>query len=118
MHGSKEEVLAVRNECLSSNIKENYKSNVLEQNWNNIKPVFPVASGGLQPLMIPELIKIFGNNIILQFGGGIHAHPDGTKAGAKACRQALDAALNNIPLNEALKNNKELKIAAEKWGQR
>ena len=118
MHGSKDEVLAVRDECVLSNVKENYRLNILEQNWHNIKPMFPVASGGLQPLMIQELVKIFGNDIILQFGGGIHAHPQGTKAGAMACRQSLLAAINNLSLTEATKKYKhnELNAAIKKWG--
>jgi ribulose-bisphosphate carboxylase large chain len=118
MHGSKDEVLAVRDECVLDNVKENYRLNVLEQNWHDIKPMFPVASGGLQPLMIPELVKIFGNDIILQFGGGIHAHPQGTKAGAIACRQSLWAAMNNLSLTEAAKKYKynELNAAIKKWG--
>lgn len=118
MHGSKEEVLSVRDECVLSNVKEDYPLNILSQDWRNIKPMFPVASGGLQPLMIPELVKIFGNDIILQFGGGIHAHPSGTKAGAMACRQALDAVINNISLTEAAKKYKYdgLDAAIKKWG--
>lgn len=116
MHGSKHEVLAVRDECVLKHVKENYELNVLEQDWHSIKPVFPVASGGLEPTMIPRLLEIFGNDIILQFGGGIHAHPLGTKAGAMACRQALDAALSGIPLREAARKHKELYAAMQKWG--
>lgn len=116
MHSNKEEVLSIRDECTLSKINENYKLGVLEQNWNGIKQVFPVASGGLQPLMIPELLNIFGKDIILQFGGGIHAHPLGTKAGATACRQALESALKGIQLEEAAMKYKELKAAINKWG--
>lgn len=116
MHGSKNEVLAVKDECVLQHVKEDYKLNVLEQHWNEIKPLFPVASGGLHPAMIPELIKIFGNDIIMQFGGGIHAHPQGTKAGAMACRQALDATINNIPLEDAARKHTELKEAMDEWG--
>jgi ribulose-bisphosphate carboxylase large chain len=36
--------------------------------------MFPVASGGLAPTMIPDLYSIFGKEVIMQFGGGIHAH--------------------------------------------
>ena len=114
MHGGRSEVLSLRDECVLKNIKENYKMGVLEQEWLNIKPVFPVASGGLQPTMIPQLLKIFGSDVIMQFGGGIHAHPMGTQAGAKACRQALEAAMNGVSLREA--EGKELAAAIQKWG--
>lgn len=117
MHSNIEEVLSIRNECTLKRVNENYKLGILEQNWNKIRPVFPVASGGLQPLMIPELLEIFGKDIILQFGGGIHAHPLGTKAGATACRQALDATLKGISLKEEVViKYKELKAAIDKWG--
>ena len=116
MHGGRTEVLALRNECVQKHVREDYETNVLEQEWGSIKPMFPVASGGLQPTMIPELVKIFGNDIIMQFGGGIHAQPSGTKDGAAACRQALDAALGKISLEDAARKNEELAAAIKKWG--
>jgi ribulose-bisphosphate carboxylase large chain len=66
--------------------------------------------------MVPKLVEIFGKDVIMQFGGGVHAHPLGTKAGAMAVRQALDAALGGIPLEEYSHTHKELKVAMEKWG--
>ncbi len=57
----------------------------------DLKPVLPVASGGLHPRLVPALLKTFGNNVVLQAGGGIHGHPEGTIAGAKAMRQAVDS---------------------------
>ena len=76
-----------------------------------LKKTMPVASGGLSVLQIPQLIKIFGNNIIIQMGGGIHGHPRGTFAGAKAARQAIEATMQNISLNEYAKKYVELKEA-------
>ncbi|MDI6888685.1 MAG: type III ribulose-bisphosphate carboxylase [Methanocellales archaeon] len=116
MHGEKEEVLAIRDSCVLNHVKENRRLNVLEQDWGSIKPLFPVASGGLQPTMVPKLIEIFGMDIIMQFGGGVHGHPWGTRAGAMAVRQALDAALGDIPLEDYSRTHKELKVAMEKWG--
>jgi len=57
---------------------------LLDQDWRNIKPMLPVASGGLSPLHIPELINILGQDMVYQFGGGCHGHPEGTEAGARA----------------------------------
>ncbi len=116
MHGEKEEVLSIRDSCVLDHVMENRRLNVLEQDWGSIKPVFPVASGGLQPTMVPKLIEIFGRDVIMQFGGGIHAHPLGTRAGAMAVRQALDAALSETSLEEYSRTHKELKVATEKWG--
>jgi ribulose-bisphosphate carboxylase large chain len=81
-----------------------------------VKPVFPVCSGGLHPGHVPELMKMLGNDIIIQAGGGIHGHPDGTAAGAAAMRQAIDAVMGGVPLGEYAKSHKELRLAVEKWG--
>jgi len=43
-------------------------------------------------------------------------HPDGPAAGAKAVRQALDAIIQGISLDEYAKTHKELARALEKWG--
>lgn len=82
----------------------------------NIKSVFPVASGGLHPGTIPKLLRVFGNDIIMQFGGGVHGHPKGTKPGAIAVRQALEANMRSVSLKEYAKTHKELRQALKKWG--
>ncbi len=66
----------------------------------NLKTVLPVASGGLHPRLVPALLETFGNDVVIQAGGGIHGHPDGTVAGAKAMRQAVDATLEKKMLEE------------------
>lgn len=81
----------------------------------HVKPVLPVASGGLHPRLVPALIRIFGIDFVIQAGGGIHGHPDGTIAGAKAMRQAVDAALKHVTLEKYAKDNEELKIALQTW---
>ena len=88
----------------------------LVQDWGKIKPVFAVSSGGLCPLDIPNLVKNFGNDLIMQFGGGIHSHPNGTGAGARAVKQALNATIKGINLKKYAKNHAELRLAIEKWG--
>lgn len=80
-----------------------------------MKKAFPVASGGLSPLQIPELIKIFGIDVVIQAGGGVHGHPKGTVAGARAMRQATDASLREITLEEYAKTHRELADAMKKW---
>jgi ribulose-bisphosphate carboxylase large chain len=80
-----------------------------------LKPVLPVASGGLHPRLVPALLETFGNDVVLQAGGGIHGHPDGTAVGAKAMRQAVDATLEKKTLDEYAKTHKELKAALMHW---
>src|SRR4030042_401754 len=76
-----------------------------------LKSVLPVASGGLHPRLVPALIETFGNDFVIQAGGGIHGHPDGTVSGAKAMRQAVDATLYGKTLEEYGKNHRELASA-------
>lgn len=87
----------------------------LKEKMCKFKPVMPVASGGLHPGLAPELIEIFGNDVVIQAGGGIHGHMLGTEAGAKAMRQALDAIKEKIPIKEYAENHKELRVALEEW---
>ena len=98
-----------------ADVLENRKA--LVEDFYGAKKVFPVASGGLEPLMAPALYKIFGKDVIMQFGGGIHGHPGGTISGAAAARQAVDAAVKGIELREYAKSHKELREALEKWGK-
>ncbi|MFH1306403.1 MAG: ribulose-bisphosphate carboxylase large subunit, partial [Candidatus Micrarchaeota archaeon] len=67
MEGGKKEVLQIHN--------------AINSKMGHLNSVFSVCSGGLSPLHIPELIQIFGRNIIIQAGGGVHGHPKGTRAG-------------------------------------
>jgi len=113
MEGPKEEVLTTEEEIEGKIIKEH--NHVLAEDWHHIKPVFAVCSGGLHPEMIPYLVNTLGNDIIMQFGGGMHGHKMGTRAGAKAVRQAIDATMKNISLKDYASKNKELKIALDEW---
>jgi len=115
MEGEKQEVLDINKVITERHIKSN-NNTVLEQDWGDLKPVLPVASGGLSPLHIPSLIDILGLDMVFQFGGGCHGHPEGTEAGAKAIRQAVDAVLQGYELKDYAKNNHELAKAIEKWG--
>ncbi|MFX1455084.1 MAG: type III ribulose-bisphosphate carboxylase [Promethearchaeota archaeon] len=115
MEGGKKEVVEINKVITEQEIKGNGLS-LLDQNWYDINPVLPVASGGLSPLDVPELLRILGKDMVYQFGGGCHGHPDGTEMGAKAIRQAIDAVLGNYSLKEYSKNHMELAKAIEKWG--
>ena len=75
----------------------------------------PIASGGLHPGLVPALVKILGNNLIINFGGGLHGHPHGSVAGAHACYDAVMATTKKIPLKTYAKNHPELKAALNYW---
>ncbi len=117
MEGPSEEVEHIGEEIEDKFIAEDRKTHILQQNWEHIKPIFAVCSGGLHPALLPRLVKLLGKDIIAQFGGGCHGHPKGTRAGAMAIRQAVDATMQNIPLNEYARTHKELALALKTWGK-
>ncbi len=100
-----------------SESREEVLANVdaLKGKMGTFKSSFPVASGGLYPKLVPALIDIFGNDVIIQAGGGIHGHPRGTKVGATALRQAVDAVLSNASLEAYSKSHSELAEALTHW---
>lgn len=63
----------------------------LMNNFNQPQPIFPACGGGHNPWHFPRLIEALGNDIIIQCGGSVMAHPWGSSAGAKACRVATEA---------------------------
>lgn len=101
MEGGREEVLEI--------------NGFLRSEWYGLKTVLPTASGGLHPGHVPDLVKILGKDMLFNFGGGIHGHPDGSAAGARAVVQAMEATLGGKTLKEAATENPELKKALEKW---
>ena len=89
---------------------------LLEQDWGKIKSAFPVSSGGLHPGLVPDVLDIYGTELVLLVSGGIHGHPKGTRAGARATMQAIEAWQEGITLEEKAKKAQELRGALEKWG--
>ena len=98
-----------------------------DQDWGSMPGVMPVASGGIHVWHMPALVNIFGDDSVLQFGGGTLGHPWGNAAGAAANRVALEASVaarnqgRNIEkegkdiLTKAAASSPELKIAMETW---
>ena len=66
------------------------------------------CSGGTTQLAVEKIIKAVGTDVMLAAGGGVHGHPDGSEAGAKSMRQAIDAAMLGIPVMEYAKDHPEL----------
>jgi 2,3-diketo-5-methylthiopentyl-1-phosphate enolase len=86
--------------------------------FGNLKPVMPMPSGGITPSNVPDIVNALGKDIMIGSGGGIHAHPKGPKAGARALRQAIDAAVKGIKLEVYAKEHEELGIALGVWGKK
>ncbi|MDI6719915.1 MAG: type III ribulose-bisphosphate carboxylase [Methanomicrobiales archaeon] len=89
---------------------------ILDQDWGQIRSAFPVSSGGLHPGLVPDVLDIYGTDLVLLVSGGIHGHPKGTRAGAMATMQAIEAWKEGVSLEEKAKTARELGEALEKWG--
>jgi 2,3-diketo-5-methylthiopentyl-1-phosphate enolase len=112
---------------MSLNVAPSAKFNALQEKFvrvwqmgyakmGHIKQTWSHIGGGVTPGMVPYLMENLGNDIIVGVGAGIHGHPMGPKAGAKAFREAIDATMKGIDLNEAAKNSPELTASIKTWG--
>jgi ribulose-bisphosphate carboxylase large chain len=85
--------------------------------WDDtINSVMPVASGGLDAGKVDALIEVYGKDLVIQAGGGIHGHPQGTVAGAKSMVCAVEGAMEGKKSPEKAEECKELETVLEKWG--
>jgi 2,3-diketo-5-methylthiopentyl-1-phosphate enolase len=80
-----------------------------------INPSFPMPSGGITPAVVPQVVRDLGPDVVIGSGGGIHAHPGGPTAGARAFRQAIDASLHGQCLEDAAAEHEELRQALSAW---
>ncbi len=64
--------------------------------FREIKPAMPVVGGGSHPRLVPRIVKDLGIDFVAGVGGAIQAHPQGTTAGVRAMRQALEAAVQDL----------------------
>ncbi|MGU3566243.1 2,3-diketo-5-methylthiopentyl-1-phosphate enolase [Paenibacillus sp. A51L] len=100
---------------------------------------FPVPSAGIHPGLVPLILRDFGGEVVVNAGGGVHGHPMGAGAGGRplpqaggpppgggappggrAFRQAIDASLEGVSLQEAAaaSGREELAAAIKAWGVR
>jgi ribulose-bisphosphate carboxylase large chain len=98
-----------------------------DQDWASLPAVLPAASGGIHVWHMPALVEIFGDDSVLQFGGGSAGHPQGSRAGATANRVALEACVQarnegcdlteegTQVLKQAAARSPELAAALDTW---
>ncbi len=99
-------------------VKEDYHHHVILEDdaWRGMKKCCPIISGGLNPTLLKKFIEVMGNvDFITTMGAGVHAHPKGTREGAKALVQACEAYQKGIDIHEYAKSheNKALEQAIE-----
>lgn len=77
----------------------------------------PVVCSGQWGGQAPETYARTGGRLDLMYlgGGGIHGHPDGPAAGVRAIRQAWEAAVAGIPLDEHARAHPELAASLTKF---
>ena len=80
-----------------------------------IRRTVPAPGGGLHAGMAPRLVEDLGIDFALGAGGAVHGHRQGAAAGARALRQALEAAARGETLATAAESQPELAAALEQW---
>ena len=128
LEGDREATLGWIDLLRESYVPENRTRGIFfDQDWGSMPGVFAVASGGIHVWHMPALVSIFGDDSVLQFGGGTLGHPWGNAAGAAANRVALEACVEarnrgveleqngKEILTKAAQSSPELKIAMETW---
>ena len=77
--------------------------------------VMPVFSSGQTVHQVPDTWRGLGSaDLIFAAGGGLLGHPGGIAAGVRALRQAWEAAMGGVPLDEHARTHAELRQALEK----
>jgi ribulose-bisphosphate carboxylase large chain len=117
LEGPRGETLGIVDILRERNVPANPALGVyFDQDFAGLKATWPVASGGIHVMNIPDLYAIYGNDAFWLFGGGTHGHPDGSRAGARANRVATEAIAAGKTLDEAARGCPELRTAMELWG--
>ncbi|MGV6801734.1 MAG: form I ribulose bisphosphate carboxylase large subunit [bacterium] len=128
LEGDREATLGWIDLMRESFVPENRARGIFfDQDFAHMPAVMPVASGGIHVWHMPALVSIFGDDAVLQFGGGTLGHPWGNAAGAAANRVAAEACVkarnegrhlekeSKEILTEAAKHSPELAAAMETW---
>lgn len=128
LEGDRESTLAVIDLMRENHVPADKRRGLyFDQDWASLPGVFPAASGGIHVWHMPALVEIFGDDSILQFGGGSAGHPWGSRAGATANRVALEACVQarnegrplavegREVLERAASSSPELAAALETW---
>ena len=92
LEGDPATVLGFYDICREDFIAQRLERNIFfDQHWASLNRLMPVASGGIHAGQMHQLLDLFGDDVVLQFGGGTIGHPAGIAPGATANRVALEA---------------------------
>lgn len=112
----REENMAIKHALLTDDLRKDYTYNAPADVQLKLASSFPVPSAGIHPGLVPLILRDFGKDVIVNAGGGIHGHPLGTIAGGQAFRQAIDATIQGITLQDYARTHPELQSAIDTWG--
>jgi len=102
-----ESVIASARECLTPMFAPPHKG----------CEIMPVFSSGQTARQAGATYAALGStDLIFAAGGGIMAHPGGPAAGVRALRQAWDAAMAGVPVEQAAQDAPELQAALGAFG--
>jgi len=93
LEGKRAETIAIANMLRERRLTQADPANgiLFDQAWMQMKSTFPVASGGIHILHVPELVAMFGLDAFFLFGGGTHGHPRGSRGGGCANKAVVEA---------------------------
>ena len=78
--------------------------------------IMPVFSSGQTARQAPATYAALGStDLIFAAGGGIMAHPGGVGAGVRSLREAWQAAVEGVPLEECALSHPDLRAALERF---
>jgi ribulose-bisphosphate carboxylase large chain len=79
--------------------------------------ILPVISSGQTGLQAPQTYRrTQAVDLLYMAGGGTLAHPGGASAGVTAIRQAWEAAVAGVDLDDFARDHGELRQQIEKFG--
>lgn len=59
--------------------------------WGEIKPILPAPGGGMSLARVPEMIDVYGREVILLIGGGLHGQGKSLMESARGFRRLVEA---------------------------
>ncbi len=78
-------------------------------------PAMPVPGGGIHPATAYQITRLLGKDCMIDVGGAIQGHPDGTAAGVQALQSAVQAACAGMALEEIARQTPALQRALTTW---
>jgi 2,3-diketo-5-methylthiopentyl-1-phosphate enolase len=68
----------------------------LHEPWAGLACAFPVVGGGVVADQLGDIVRSLGSDLIITAGGSVNGHPDGSEAGARDLRRALEKTLSVV----------------------